>query len=248
MSSQPTVILVPGAWTGAWVWEPTANELCRRGIEAEAVTLRGLETNLPRAAIAAVHLEDHVDQVVALVTRRTNPVVLVGHSYSSMVTAQVADRVGAQVVGLVHFGGFMPEDGRSLLDGWGDSASAREDERQAIVDAGDVWLPPEPHMLEHERDLTNADRTLLTERFTLHPGHTVTDPARLHTASSDQPTTYFTLSPEDISTASRATDPDVPKAWRVEHLVSGHWPMLSRPDDVVDLIAREVVRYGEGQE
>ena len=247
MDSQPTVILVPGAWSGGWVWEPTANKLRRRGLRAEAVTLRGLEADRPRSAIATVHLDDHVEQVTALVTRSTDPVVLVGHSYSSMVTAQVADRVGQHVLGLIHFGGFLPTDGRSLLEDWGDSSSARERERREIVDAGHLWLPPEPHLLEHEWDLTEADRNFLAERFTPHPGHTVTDPAQLSADSSGRPTTYVVLSPAAISTVSGANEAAAPSDWKVEQLASGHWPMLSRPDEVVDLITREVVRYGNGQ-
>jgi len=246
MRSQPEVILVPGAWSGAWAWEPTANELRRQGFRADAVTLRGLEADQPKTAIAAVRLEDHVEQVTALVARRPGPVVLVGHSYSSMVIAQAADRVGQQVVGLIHFGGFVPSDGRSLLDDWGESASARDRERQDIVEAGNLWLAPERHMLEHESDLAHEHRNLLAGRFTPHPGHTVTDPARLDADISGQPTTYVTLSPDDISTVDRATDA-ASSGWRIEHLASGHWPMLSRPEEVVDLIIREVVRYGEGQ-
>lgn len=242
MNEQPAVILVPGAWSAASVWEPTANELQRRGLCAEAVTLCGLEPDQPRSAIAAVRLEDHVAQVTALVTSRPDLVVLVGHSYSSMVTAQVADRMGSRVVGLIHFGGFLPTDGQSLLDGWGDSPSAREQERQGIADAGNLWLAPELPALEHEWDLTEADRRFLVERFTPHPGHTVTDPARLSAGTANQPTTFVALSAEDVS---RGAEPDAPSAWRIEHLVSGHWPMLSRPDDVVELISREVAHYGQ---
>lgn len=246
MNIHPTTILVPGAWSGAWVWEPTASDLCHRGLDAEAVTLLGLEPGRARTSIAGVRLEDHVDQVTAHLVRIAAPVVLVAHSYSSMVTAQVADRVGDQVAGLIHFGGFMPTDGRSLIDGWGDSESARDQERQAIIEAGNLWLPPERHLLEYEGDLTDADRNRLVECFAPHPGHTVTDPARLNAGTAGQPTTYVDLSPEETATASRSTD-NLPPGWRHERLVSGHWPMLSRPDDVVDLIAREVVHYGQAR-
>lgn len=247
MNSHPHVILVPGAWSGDWVWEPTADELRRKGFKADAVTLRGLEADQPSAAIAEVHLQDHVEQVAALVASTATPVVLVGHSYSSMVTSQVADRVDRLVVGLIHFGGFMPKDGRSLLDDWGDSPSARERERQEITEAGNLWLPPRRQALEHEWDLTDADRSLLAEQFTPHPGRTVTDPARLDADPSGQPTTYVILSPEDASAEGGAIEAAAPDGWRVERLVSGHWPMLSRTDEVVDLIAREAVRYGEGR-
>lgn len=246
MNSEPTVILVPGAWSGAWVWETTANQLRQEGFRTEAVTLRGLEADLHPTAIAEVRLEDHVEQVTALAALSADPVVLVGHSYSSMVTAQVADRVGHQVAGLIHFGGFMPTDGRSLLDNWGDSTSSRDRERQEIVEAGNLWLPPDLQALENERDLTEDNRRFLSGRFTLHPGHTVTDPARLNADTAGQPTTYVILAPDNISTESREAAA-APSGWRVEHLASGHWPMLSRPDEVIELIAREVVRYGEGQ-
>lgn len=129
MKTHPAIVLVPGAWSGASVWEPTASILRRRGFEAQAVTLLGLETGQAHASIAEVHLEDHVNQLSTRIRRMGAPVTLASHSYSSMVTAQVADRLGDQVAGLVHFGGFMPTDGRSLLDGWGDSESARNQER-----------------------------------------------------------------------------------------------------------------------
>ncbi|MEU3332947.1 alpha/beta fold hydrolase [Glutamicibacter creatinolyticus] len=244
MKTHPAIVLVPGAWSGASVWEPTASILRRRGFEAQAVTLLGLGTGQAHASIAEVHLEDHVNQLSTHIQRMGAPVVLVSHSYSSMVTAQVADRLGEQVAGLVHFGGFMPRDGRSLLDGWGDSESARNQEHQAIIEAGNLWLPPERHMLDYERDLTATDRNRLAESFTPHPGYTVIDPARVTKDTSGQPTTYVVLSQEESQTSSHAIDHPQGR-WRYKHLVSGHWPMLSQPNEVVDLIAEEVEHYSQ---
>ena len=37
----PTVVLVHGAWHGAWCWEPVVEGLARRGVAALAVDLPG---------------------------------------------------------------------------------------------------------------------------------------------------------------------------------------------------------------
>src|SRR6266508_3129759 len=37
-----TFVLVPGAWLGGWVWEPTARRLRQRGHDVHPVTLTGL--------------------------------------------------------------------------------------------------------------------------------------------------------------------------------------------------------------
>lgn len=239
-----TVILVPGAWSGAWVWEPTAQQLRDQGILSQAVTLRGLESDSTPTARAAVRLEDHVQQVSNFVNRTPGPVVLVGHSYSSMVTVQVADRLGLKVAGLIHVGGFIPTDGASLLDQFDEAT--RERERMDIANAGNLWPAPERHMLELEGDLSHDQQDFLLENFTPHPGSTVIDAARLTATPGSQPTTYVALTtkPDEVPTHLRNT---LPEEWRVECLVSGHWPMLTHFAEVVALLERETLRFGLGQ-
>lgn len=240
-------ILVPGAWMGAWIWEPTAQNLRELGIDAEAVTLRGLEPAQSESAIAAVRLDDHVQQLVEHVSALgSRPVVLVSHSYSAMPTALAADRLGGLVRGLIHVGGFLPVDGRSLLDDWGDSSGDRAQEAADITAAGHLWLPPERQMLDLEPDLTPADRDFLAERFTLHPGRTITDPAILSAPVGEQPSTYVHLSLRGGAEDAWEHAPRVAKdasSWRRAHLRSGHWPMISVPGSTTNLIAEEITFY-----
>jgi len=120
--SKTKAILVPGAWMGAWIWEPSAERLRGRGIDAEAITLKGLEPGFPKASMAEVRLDDHVQQLVEHVSNDSSrPVVLISHSYSGIVTSSAADRLGNRVIGLIHVGAFVARDGRSLLDDWGGS-------------------------------------------------------------------------------------------------------------------------------
>ncbi len=138
----PTFVLVPGAWMGGWIWEDTVARLRSEGHRAETLPLRGLEQEAGEG-VSAVTLADHVDDVLALLDGLgPSPVVLVGHSYSGTVVGQVADRRPDTVVASVHVGSFLPRDGRSLLDDWGDDAEGRAAEKQQVLDDGMIWAAP----------------------------------------------------------------------------------------------------------
>lgn len=76
---------------GGWIWEPTVQWLRARDIDAEMMTLRGLELGRSGADIARVSLEDHVQQLVDVIYQtRADKVILVSHSYSGVVVAAAA--------------------------------------------------------------------------------------------------------------------------------------------------------------
>lgn len=242
-------ILVPGAWMGEWIWEPVCKQLSGRGIPAETLTLAGLEANTDPQKIAAVTLNDHVPQLANLVLQSQVPVVLVGHSYSSMITGQVADQMPERVAGLVHFGGFLPSNGRSLMDDWGDAENERNAERADIEEAGNLWMPPTEEMLAYEPDIQAKDRAFLAENFTPHPGSTVTDRAVMKSPIEAQPTTYIAMSAESEDAAWKDA-PEIARearGWRRLYIQSGHWPMVSNPDATLALIEQEVLHYSSSQ-
>lgn len=246
-ASTAKTILVPGAWMGEWIWEPTAARLRIRDIDAEAITLQGLEPGSFDADVAAVRLDDHVQQLVEHVKNEgSRPVVLVSHSYSGIVTASVADRIGDQVIGLIHVGAFVPRLGHALLDDWGDSDDDRAQECADIEAAGDLWVAPTREMLDHEADLTPSDRDFLASKFTPHPGRTILDPGELSAPVADQPSTYVALSPSGGFEEAWNGAPPAAKAasgWRRKHIVSGHWPMVSAIDVTVEVLTSEIRHY-----
>jgi pimeloyl-ACP methyl ester carboxylesterase len=104
-------VLVPGACHGGWWFEPLAQELRELGHRADAVTLEGLDPDLPQRP--GINLEVHVQQIVDLLTARGDEVVLVGHSYAGSVISGAADQRPAQVRALLYLDAFVPEDGDS---------------------------------------------------------------------------------------------------------------------------------------
>lgn len=242
------VILVPGAWMGGWIWEPTVERLRAEGIDAETMTLRGLEPGRSDADIARVSLEDHVQQLVDVIEQtRADKVILVSHSYSGVVVAAAADRLGSQVAGIIHIGAFLPIDAHALLDNWGSTDDERAQEKADIEAAGNLWLAPTREMLDYVDDLTDADRDYLASKFTAHPGRTVLDAAHLSSPVEEQPATYVALSLKDDFAGAWEDAPAAATAadkWQRRSLVSGHWPMVSAFDETAALIEEEIRHYG----
>ena len=86
MAASPEVVLVHGAWHGAWCWEPLREVLELRGIRTHAVDLRSggeQPDNLGDFYTDADSVRRQTDSIDA-------PVILAGHSYGGLVVTQAA--------------------------------------------------------------------------------------------------------------------------------------------------------------
>lgn len=240
-NTAPRILLIPGAWMGEWIWEPTVDQLRAQGLEAASLTLGGLEPGAVAHHVSSVRLERHVTQVANVILEWPDrPVVLVGHSYSGIVVGQVADRLPDRVISSLHFDSFLPINGRSLIDDWGSDPAERARERSDIENGHGHpfhWAPPPPQALELEPGLTPQDRKFLLKRFTPHPGHTVLDPVRLDRPVTQQKALFVASAATNIPAVLRTPDA---ATWDIRIMDSGHWPMLERPRDVIELITELV--------
>jgi pimeloyl-ACP methyl ester carboxylesterase len=86
--SDPTYILVHGAWGGAWCWRDVGEELDRRGVAWKAVDLpssrNGADPSTGLAQDAAA---------VAALASGEGPFILVAHSYGGAVVSEVASNI-----------------------------------------------------------------------------------------------------------------------------------------------------------
>jgi len=230
-----TIILVPGAWTGGWVWEPTAAVLRSQGHQVLTPTLPGLTAGEDHTGIS---LQTHVDTITELVSRADRgPVVLVGHSYSGLIVGQVADRLSERVAHTVFVEAFLPHNGRSLLDDFGDSDADRLMERENI-ERHLAWLPPPEDAVATEPDLSAGQRRWLCAGFVAHPARTVLEPARLLRPLDSLPATVVVCRRHHQRPRPESAPPDrTDQGWPVRTLVAGHWPMISRPDALAEYIA-----------
>jgi pimeloyl-ACP methyl ester carboxylesterase len=225
-----TVVLVHGAFHGAWCWEPVRSLLDEQGIPnlAPELPLTGLEAD--------------ADAVRALLDAVDGPVVLCGHSYGGMVISRAAgsrddvDRLvylcAVQVADDAEMAAIMQptplmehlvhgDDGSLAVDPAHAAADFYHDCAPDVAGAAVAKLRPMPSGVDTEA----------------RGGADVPPPAW-----TQLPSTYV------VCTDDRAVHPDAQRKM-AEHADdrvvwdTSHSPMLSRPDLVADLLAALAAQY-----
>jgi pimeloyl-ACP methyl ester carboxylesterase len=134
-----SIVLVHGAWQGAWCWDRLVPLLDAAGHTATAVELTGCGSRAPMTV--AIDLATHVADVVGAVEAVDDErVVLVVHSYSGMVAAGAAEVVAPRLAAVVLVDAFYPSHGESALDQM--PAAFAERFRAQAAGVGDGWRLP----------------------------------------------------------------------------------------------------------
>lgn len=128
--SRPAVLLVHGAWLGAWCFSPLLLALQSLGVNAFAVDLPGhaLTARFPRSflqrpldaaalslegsPLAALTLNDYVEAILTEIDRLSalgfGPITLLGHSMAGIPITAVAENAPTKVAKLIYLSAFMP--------------------------------------------------------------------------------------------------------------------------------------------
>jgi pimeloyl-ACP methyl ester carboxylesterase len=242
-----TYVLVGGAWIGGWAWKPVARQLRARGHDVYPVTLTGLGE---RAHLARpdVDLETHITDVVnVLAYEDLTDVILVGHSYAAIVVTGVADRAAERLAQLVYLDSAPLRDGDSLLDLFPPAAAAQLQRQVDEVGAGWRLQFPTFEELAMTASLTGldeAERELMQAKAVAQPFRTYTQPLRLTGAGRDDFKTarfaWVAIACEEMQALTESGPPQLQALraapWSFHELPTGHWPMLSTPDELAALL------------
>jgi pimeloyl-ACP methyl ester carboxylesterase len=220
-----TVVLVAGAWHGAWCWARVRPALERAGHAVVAVPLTGVGERAHQLS-PEVTLATHVEDVVTAVRAAgCSGAVLVGHSYGGLVVTGAADRLGEQVGRLVYVDAVVPTPGRS----WADCIPPEaRDQRRALI-ARHGHIPPPP---ASAYGLTGEDAAWVEQRQTPHPAGVFEEPLSFDADRwAARPRTYV----DCTAPALTAIDPSrrlvrSQPGWELVELATGHDPMVSAPD------------------
>ena len=133
-------LLVHGAFSGRWYWEPLVPELEARGHAVETIDLPGHgEDKTPAEEITL----DAYGERVAAALRDGEPAVLVGHSMGGMVVTQAAAKAREYVDRLIYVTAFLPRDGQSLQSLASSAEADDAVQRNMVVEPPVAWLTPE---------------------------------------------------------------------------------------------------------
>ncbi len=225
-----SIVLVHGAWHGAWCWSRVLPLLRSAGVDSHAVTLTGVGE---RAHLMAptIDLHTHIQDVIGLIeAEELQRVVLVGHSYAGMVITGVADRLQANhpglLVHLVYLDAALPYPG----DSWS-SHHATETQQARIAasqPSGGLSFPPPDASLF---GLSGADRDWVNRRQTPQPFHLYQQPLDFDAERvAAVPRTFIDCTQPALATIapSRVRVRSEP-GWNVVEMATGHDPMVSEP-------------------
>jgi pimeloyl-ACP methyl ester carboxylesterase len=231
-----TVVLVHGAWHGAWCWDQVVERLDRRGVPSLAL-------DLPGHGDSREPLGDLGTDAAALrgVLDGLDAAVVCGHSYGGAVISDGAAHPAARH--LVYLAALLLDVGESCS---ASAASAPPSDEPGLLDGaiqagpdGQVALDPSLAPAALYGDCAPAD----VERAVAHLGPqayaSLTAPAA-HAAWREVPSTYVVCRDDRAIPASMqrqlATRAETVLEWPTSHS-----PFLSRPDLVADLLASRAV-------
>jgi pimeloyl-ACP methyl ester carboxylesterase len=107
-------VLVHGAFTGGWIWEPLAKELRASGHTVETLDLPGLgEDQTPPAEVT---LDLCAGRLVDVLASKPEPAIVAGNSLGGIIATQGAALAPGRVAALIYVTAFIPKNGQSLLD------------------------------------------------------------------------------------------------------------------------------------
>jgi pimeloyl-ACP methyl ester carboxylesterase len=108
---RPRIILVHGAWVGAWEFDPLVQVLRERGWEVDAL-------DLPSTGSTESMLQDS-STITAAIDHADGPVVLVGHSYGGVPVTEAGDHPAVERI--VYVAAFALDAGESVITSMGGS-------------------------------------------------------------------------------------------------------------------------------
>lgn len=232
-----TFVLIPGGFTGSWIWQPVTTLLRAAGHTVYPVTVTGLGERV-HLATPEIGLDTHIQDIVnVLIYEDLHDVILAGWSYGATLAACVAHRAPARIQHVVYVDGDPPKDGQSALDRMMPDERAMVEERFRTEGDG-FRIPPRtgayPEMIPD-----TALRAWVIDRLTPDLIATWTQPVRLGNDNAHQlPCTTILFvgdEPDRFVTEVREQVQDTPN-WRLRELEASHFGIVTRPQEVVALL------------
>ena len=216
-----TVVLVHGAWHGAWCWDNVVELLTDAGVRSVAV-------ELPFTDLAA-----DVAATTAAIDAVEGPAVLVGHSYGGIVISEAGNHPAVRH--LVYVCAFAADSGRSAASAVDEHTAPTELGKGFIIgDDGQVTLDREIARACFYADCDPADADAALDR--LRPISFACFNDTVTTAAwRTKPSTYA------LCTEDRAVHPELQRVLaagctNIVEWPTSHSPFLSQPALVADLL------------
>ncbi len=226
MTDRPTLLLVHGAWHGAWAWEPLQTELASRGWDVRALDLPTVHADDPRG----LNMTDDADAIAAAIDEIGGPVAVVAHSYGGVPTTQGA--TSDSVVHIVYVAAFVLDEGESLLGSVGGVAPSWWVVESPLATAGTVAEPAAGLFFGDVDEDTAAEAV---GRLKAQSSAAFSDEVTT-VAWREKPTTYV-ITEQDVIFPLPAQEALAARSGSTAvRMDTSHSPFLSKPAELADVI------------
>jgi pimeloyl-ACP methyl ester carboxylesterase len=226
-----TFVLIHGSYQGGWIWNPVAVRLRAAGHQAYTPTLDGCAERKGQIR-AGITTETQAEEVAQLLFYQDlRDVVLAGTSSGGMVVCRVAELMRERISRLVFV------DALALLSG----EKIRDIVTRSTAVAGGLTAGPSREDAANRlfADLSPDTKAWALDRYTQHPIGIYEQPVKLDSFWS-QPWKA------DVIWCKRAQNPGEAHQRRTadklgaswHELDTGHYPMLSMPEELAALLTR----------
>jgi len=222
MAASPNIVLVHGAWADGSCWSDVIARLQADGYNVTA-------PQIPETSLA-----DDVARVRHVLTRQSDPTVLVGHSYGGHVITSLGTDA-PNVVGLVYIAAFGLDEGESigaLLEQGPPTPGVANVE---IDSAGFGWIPEDDFLGHFAADIDPVKARVMYA--VQQPLHTSTFEDVMGTPAWKSLPSWFLVAQND-----EVIPPDAERQFAQRmgadtvEVASGHCAMVSHPEETRELI------------
>ena len=224
-----TFVLIHGAYQGGWIWSPVATRLGAAGHRVFAPSLDGCAERSAQVR-PGITTETHAEEVAELLRYEDlDQVVLVGTSAGGMVLARVAELARERIQRLVFVDALALLDGEKIHDIVTDTAAVTDEL---------VTGPLPGRMLDTlQASMEPELAQWAADRFGRHPVATFDQPVVLDSfwdQAWDASVIWCRQAPNPGEPHQRRCAEKLGARWH--ELDTGHYPMLSMPDELTRLI------------
>lgn len=231
-----TLVLLHGAWHGAWCWEPFLAALEGTGVRGLAIDLPAEE---PDAGAAR-----HADVVASATSGLDDDLVVVPHSLAGLYAPVVATRIGAR--GIVNLAALTPQPGSSgLMQSRALEGIYTEPYRSAPMtrhEDGATSVPPAVGRELMYHDVDAATAAWAQERLRGQHWLTWTEPCPLDDWP-DLPYAHVACRGDRVLAAPGMADGAARTSAPLTWIPGGHIPMVAHPHEAVRAVLAAVAAW-----
>ena len=235
------LVLVHGAFGGAWVWEPVVGPLRDRGHTVETFDLPGSGDD--GTPVPEVTLDAYAERACEALGASDEPAVLVGHSMGGVVITQAAARCPDRIAKLIYLCAFLPRDGQCLEDLTKLPEGADDMVMANLVVEGEPpvgWIPPEKGHEVLFNACDEADSPPWVEKLGRQPLVPFVTPVSIENGAQDAMARCYIVCERDNAIAA-GLQRRMAGATPCESIVdidTDHMPQISATDELVDALDR----------